>query len=159
MRPHLSLEDYAAFTDQLIAEAESTTGTWTLATYHKLQNAVREFPLAACDSFLQRTLELLGADMTRLVTCYKLAQICSAIHTLRVPDFDRLFIAFEERASKTYERIAGAGYLGRPTVQLLQSLARQPGRLGLSLRGDQRKSRHHCCSKPGFGSRSRTPSS
>jgi hypothetical protein len=41
-----------------------------------------------------------------------------------VADVDRLFMAFEERASKTYERITGAGYLGTPTVQLLQSVAR-----------------------------------
>jgi hypothetical protein len=114
---------WSEFIDELIAEAESEQGTWSLATYTKIQTAARLFPLAFCDDLLQRMQQLITTDSTKPTTRYKLAQMASAIYTLKLPEFDRLFPAFEAHVSQAYDTIRGSGKLGPPTVNLLESLA------------------------------------
>jgi hypothetical protein len=119
---------WSGFIDELIAEAESEQGTWCLTTYTKIQTFARLFPPASCDDLLQRVQRLITADSTRPSTRYKLAQMASAICLLRLPEFDRLFPAFEAGVSQAYDKIRDGGQLGAPTVRLLESLATKSAR-------------------------------
>jgi hypothetical protein len=112
----------SGFLDELIAEAESEQGTWSLATYTKIQTAAHFLSPESCNDLLQRMQRLITANSTDPTTRYKLAQIASAICVLKIPEFDRLFPEFEAHVSQSYDKIGDSGHLGPMTVRLLQSL-------------------------------------
>jgi hypothetical protein len=112
-----------ALTDLVLKEAESDTGTWSLATYVKIRNMIPRFAATETALFVKRVLELALSPASNSGTRYKLAQILSAIHGLALPEFEHAIRGHLAAMEASYEEIGQSGELGKPTVRLLQSLS------------------------------------
>jgi hypothetical protein len=86
-----------------------------------MREVICKFSPAMAEFCVKRIFATLFDPATASTTRYKLSQICSAIHALAIPDFDRLF---KESGARIHELCGTikAGELGTPTVKLLQSL-------------------------------------
>jgi hypothetical protein len=115
---------------ELIKEAESAAGTWSLATYRALR--VRATGFSPTDRRL-----LISEIFTRMFdasdkpsTCYKLAQILSAIHVMNFPEFEGVVRCYEEPLDRICRQLNQATMLGRPTLKLVQSLLHDHANIG-----------------------------
>jgi hypothetical protein len=123
MRRLLGSAECLSLIDLVLSEADSDTGTWSLASYVKIRNVVPHFASTDMALFVKSVLDLILSPTTKTTTRYKLAQILSAIHSLGVPEFDHLMRGFMQEIEDSCEEISQSGELGKPTVKLLKSLA------------------------------------
>jgi hypothetical protein len=121
MPPTVSPDTCARFIDDLIAEAQTNTGTWRLSTYVRMRDVIRKFPPAMAEVCVKRIFAHLLDAATTSTTRYKLSQICSAIHMLGLPDFDRLFREKEVQIQQLCDLMKPSD-LGAPTISFLHSL-------------------------------------
>jgi hypothetical protein len=70
-----------ALVDLGLSEAESDTDTWSLATYVKVRDVVPHFANSSMALVAKRMVDLALSHILKCSTCYKLAQIVSAIHS------------------------------------------------------------------------------
>jgi hypothetical protein len=103
-------------------EAEEETGTWSLATYLKLKSVLFDFSSADASLLVQRAITLINSADCKFTTRYKLAQLLSAIHTQKVPEFERLFSECQNGLTENCDSFAQSGRLGTATAKLLLSL-------------------------------------
>jgi hypothetical protein len=166
----LSMTDvalYDSWINDLIDEAKSDTGTWSLATYTRLQSRIRKFSRVDCGVLVRQIMALLTDPSTTSTTRYKLSQICSVIHKFAIPEFQQLFALHGPTITHVCDNIVNPTHLGRPTTRLLLGIcgkgAEQPkcssadGRRWseslLFRRTDVRQPRHESKSvEPGDGS-------
>jgi hypothetical protein len=128
MMRFLGSPECQALLDLVLSEAESDTGTWSLATYVKVRNVVPRFPSTDMALFVKRVVDLSISPTSKSSTRYKLAQIMSAIHGLCVPEFEHAMRDYHSAIEESCEEIGQSGELGKPTVKLLKALAADPSR-------------------------------
>jgi hypothetical protein len=112
---------------EVLSEADSESGTWSMATYLKVRSSVMRFSPSDAEQFVKQIFDAFfhtSADRTR----YKLAQILSAIHQFALPDFERAFAGHGDALLYHSEQFNRAGELGKPTAALLNSLGQPPVR-------------------------------
>jgi hypothetical protein len=114
--------DCQRFLNELIEEAESASGTWSLATYNSLR--LRAIDLSEPDRrmLVSEIFERLLGASDAPSTCYKLAQILSAFRVMHFPEFDAVVRRYEEMIGRFCEQLNHATMLGGPTIKLLRFL-------------------------------------
>ena len=118
---------------QLLEEARSSSGTWSLKTYASIRTSVERFDLESIVQFADSIVEALLTE-TKPTTRYKLAQMCTILRSLRTP-LEGVFQKHQQRIEAHYKEIEEAD-LGHSTVKLLKSLfqelAKRRGSSGLT---------------------------
>jgi hypothetical protein len=127
MSRFLGSAECLSFIDLVISEAETDTGTWSLATYLKMRKVIPHFPGTDMALFVKRVVDLAAGPSTKPTTRYKLAQILSAVHALGLPEFERAVHEYHQTIEDSCEEINQSCDLGKPTVRLLKSLAVERG--------------------------------
>jgi hypothetical protein len=133
MMRYLGSAECQALIDLIFTEAESDTGTWSLATYVKVRNVVPRFASSDMALFAKRVVDLAICPTTKGTTRYKLAQILSAIHGLCVPEFEHAIRNYHVAIEESCDEISQSSELGKPTAKLLKSLAVDPSPRGTDL--------------------------
>lgn len=106
---------------EIMEEAKSNSGTWKLATHTKLRDAVEEFGADDANRFVDAIMKTILSEQSDL-TRFKLAQICTMLHCLKLPVFEGVFGNYETLLFLKYSSLEGDSELGRAAVRLLKSL-------------------------------------
>lgn len=122
--------EWTVLFEQLLTEAKGDSGTWSLATYTKGRSLLESFQETDKRSILSRIIDSALME-PRVETNYKLAQMCTLIHSFRDPVYESVFKENEEKMAAKYAELEGKSELGRLTVRLLQSIFLEIPKSGL----------------------------
>jgi hypothetical protein len=111
-----------AFLDALLEEAASDSGTWTLSTYTAFRARIADMAPYEGKAILDSLFALILNAATKPVTLYKLSQLCSAVHTFKLPHCEAVFHEYGPAIHEMLARLDDAHPLSRPIAHLLTSL-------------------------------------
>ncbi|OHS97310.1 hypothetical protein TRFO_36501 [Tritrichomonas foetus] len=103
MTTYLAKATLQSFTDSILKEAESSSGTWSLATYSQIKEKVLSFDSCESQFFFDTILERLIDTNTETHVRYKLSQLCCIIHSMNVPSIEEYFKSSQQTILKISE--------------------------------------------------------
>lgn len=112
---------------QVISEAKSGSGTWSLQTYADLRKVIDGFDAPLAHELVEAIMEGLFSE-DKPTTRYKLAQMCTILRSLKPQIFEPIFAEFRPKIESKYKEIEEADDIGHSTVKLLKSLFQELAR-------------------------------
>jgi hypothetical protein len=114
--------ELATFFDTVLQEAASDSGTWSLSTYTTFRGRIADISPFEGKAILDSFFSLILDGATKPITRYKLSQLCSAVHTFRLPHCEEVFCEYAPSIREIVGKLDDGDPLSRPTAHLLTSL-------------------------------------
>ena len=121
MSRRTSSAELSALIAQVLDEARSGSGTWSLRTYADLRKVIEGFSDDMAREFADSVVTAIFDEDTP-TTRYKLAQMCTILRSLKPPMFEQVFQQYQADLETKYKEIEEADDIGHSTVKLLKSL-------------------------------------
>jgi hypothetical protein len=114
--------EFEAFLKDVVSEAGSDSGTWSLATCMRLRSLFPRLSPSDASLFIGEVVRIIVSPACKPLERYKLAQMCTAIHAMALPHAETFLRTCQVLIEQFYSQIDEAHLLGKPTIQLLQFL-------------------------------------
>lgn len=121
-------EELSKFTENIFKEAESSSGTWSLATYNHFREKIVQFRESEVEYFFGKIINAIVEDEIQYTTRYKLAQLCSISHTTQLPLIEAYFKQVRGKIDALSKPSADDPPLLIASDKLLRSLYEEPAK-------------------------------
>jgi hypothetical protein len=121
--------------DDIIAEADSDSGTWTLSTTIKVRNSVATFNQSDITYFVGALMDVVLREGTKVNTIYTMAQLSTFLVKLAIPILHDAFKPYEEKILTACVQLEGNDDLGKATATLFHSVFTESAHFRPSSRG------------------------
>ncbi|KAH0787447.1 hypothetical protein GPJ56_008642 [Histomonas meleagridis] len=118
----LRITDFYDLINDLMREALSATGTWSLASIQKLKTKIFAFSMRESEIFIEEILKTLTDANTSPNSQFKIAQLLTTVHSMRINTVELAFQTHRERIEAIFPDIDSKQPFGRLTVSLLKSI-------------------------------------
>lgn len=122
---HAAKPDFEQLCQDILSEAKSSTGTWCLATYSRVDDAVHFFQKQEVANFLNVVIARITSPDAVVGERFKLVQLCTMIRQKRGDDVKDVFASHRAELLGVKDSIQKEG-LGTAVMKLINSLYAAP---------------------------------
>jgi hypothetical protein len=111
----------SALCSQVLDEAKSSTGTWTLATHSQVDDALAQSPASDVELFMSEVIKRIISPESEQGERFKLSQLCTMARQKQYSNVDQVFIRYKNDLQATARTVPDSP-LGHAAARLIESL-------------------------------------
>jgi hypothetical protein len=111
----------SALISQVLDEAKSPTGTWTLATHSQVDDALLQSPASDVEHFMSEVIKRIISPESEQGERFKLSQLCTMARQKQYLNVEQVFIRYKNDLQATARAVPNSP-LGHAAARLIESL-------------------------------------